>query len=146
MINIIGEVDKIAHSVESKYGTEFKGRIPDELFEKFERQKALFDNAIISKNKKTIEIQGLAMHRGWVAVEKALANQGTVWKVKHSCGVEITFFKDRLPDAHKDDPVTMNINEVVKFIPAKIIQIADAVKPSVIGDEWEASIDDEIPF
>ena len=40
----------------------------------------------------------------------------------------------------------MNINEVVKFIPAKIIQIADAVKPSVIGDDWNTSIDDEIPF
>lgn len=146
MINIIGEVDKIARSIESKYGTDYKNRIPDQLYEKFERQKALFDNAIISKNKKTIEIQALAMARGWKAVEKALADQGTVWKVKHSCGVEITFFKDKLPDAHKDDPVTMNINEVVKFIPAKIIQIADAVKPSVIGDDWEASIDDEIPF
>ena len=67
-------------------------------------------------------------------------------KRKHSCGVEITFFKDKLPDDHKDDPVTMNINEVVKFIPAKIIQIADAVKPSVIGDDWNTSIDDEIPF
>ncbi len=58
----------------------------------------------------------------------------------------LTFFKDKLPDDHKDDPVTMNINEVVKFIPAKIIQIADAVKPSVIGDDWNTSIDDEIPF
>ena len=39
MINIIGEVDKIARSIESKYGTEYKDRIPDELYEKFERQK-----------------------------------------------------------------------------------------------------------
>ena len=146
MIDIIGEVDRIARSIESKYGTEYKDRIPDELYEKFERQKALFDNAIISKKKREIEIQALAMVRGWKAVEKALADQGTVWKVKHSCGVEITFFKDKLPDDHKDDPVTMNINEVVKFIPAKIIQIADVVKPSVIGDDWNTSIDDEIPF
>ena len=109
MIDIIGEVDRIARSIESKYGTEYKDRIPDELYEKFERQKALFDNAIISK-KEEIEMKALAMVRGWKAVE-ALADQGTVWKVKHNCRVEITFFKDKLPDDHKDDPVTMNINE-----------------------------------
>ena len=51
MIDIIGEVDRIARSIESKYGTEYKDRIPDELYEKFERQKALFDNAIISKKR-----------------------------------------------------------------------------------------------
>jgi len=69
--DILEVLDAVAHHVELKFGYDVLDKVPDDLREKFLRQKKLANEAIKSGDVNKIGIQCNSLTKGWHAVDKA---------------------------------------------------------------------------
>ena len=129
-MDVMKEVDRVASLLESKYNIDsMLEAVGPEFQEKFKRQQNRFNNAIESNDPEQIKIQGEAMIRGWQMLDK---KYNGCWEITHSSGTRMLIFKDKEPETMRGAVVQMSLRDLVAFVPAKALKLAEILEPATI--------------
>ena len=166
----IKELDLLAAKLERKYlPKQITDYVVAPLAEKFIKQQEKLNQAIKDNNESEIIKHAQAMIKGWIKLDEwaDAYTPGEIWEVKHPSGKIISVYKNEVPKQYKKDTLHINIEELVKFMPANILLAALIIpKPEIVkvslNDQMktpikrdkdgnitnakELGLDDEIPF
>ncbi len=149
---IIKEVDEVKSEMERKWGVGgLEEAVADTLREKFKRQYDKLFNAIDNKNNEDIQKHGQATIKGWQFLDKeasklvwAFKLPPNVWQIQHSSGVVMTVYNGEIEKKDKKG-VVMSIEELVKFVPANVLEIKKNFRESEVTIIQKLErLDDEI--
>ena len=149
---MIEDVDTIKKAMEKKWGIGvLEEAVADELKEKFERQYDKMVKAIDSKNDQEIQKHCKGTIKGWNFLDKEASKliwaselSSNVWQVKHSNGEIMTIYNGSIDEVDKNG-VVMSIQELVKFVPANVLEVKKHFKDSRVDIIKELEkFDDEI--
>jgi len=153
----IGDVDRIAKMMESRWGVERLPRLVSEFLRmKFEQQRDAFDVAIESGDPERIDNIGGGMIRAWQKLDEVARQEGhrslpdTIWTVKHpGTGKTIGIYNGNVSLMELRDvaDASFPLEDLAKFIPNVLVNALEAFPGSEVGDVRDReALDDEIPF
>lgn len=153
----IGDVDRIAKLMESRWGVERLPRLVSEFMKlKFDQQREAFDRAIESGDQDRISDIGAGMIRAWEKLDEVAREQGhrslpdTIWTVKHpGTGKTIGIYNGNVSLMELRDvaDASFPLEDLAKFIPNVLVNALEAFPGSEVGDVRDReALDDEIPF
>ena len=133
-LDIIDKVDVINKKMNKKWGVGILEEHMPKVMEKFERQhKRLFD-AIDSKDNAVIYKEATQTIKAWSYIDKKAeqifaAAPPLLWKVKHSSGHILHVHNSQDPIKHEG--IVFSLQELVKFVPAKVLELKLEIRATV---------------
>jgi hypothetical protein len=126
-LEMIDRVDKINKQMSKKYGPYILEEIIPDIMKKFEIQHARLFKAIDLKDNEKIFKEATQTIKAWRRIDimareamKTKPQLKDTWQVKHSSGHIIHVYKDSEP---KIPGITLSLDELVKFVPAKVLEL-----------------------
>ena len=144
-LKMIEQVDLIRKQKEKKHGVDVLiENAPQNVQDKFEKQQSKLFKAIDTKDNVAIFTEGQKMINAWNYLEKIFdkitytsrmipLTEDNVWKVKHSSGHMLIIHNGEI-DAknYLHQGVVFNVEELVKFVPAKVLEFKQQIKSAKV--------------